>query len=357
MVALEEYPSDDDDTVATTTVAIATPSPKKVSLFNAPNENHITKCLMAKGRIQEALCCSLGTTGEANDLIESHEETISELGDDRDYADEIAELSIALEKERTLRLALEESYNNDCAKMQKKLDHDTVLTRMLKSEKYALGVGHDRLKVEFDTLDKAHKVLKGVHFSLKESHDQLQAKLTKEISTCPPFVLIDNACTTNPCCEHVHLVEENAKLKEKLEKGLVACIQGEKSLNGLLSNQKGVVGKEGLGLTSKSKGKRRNTNKRSPTLMDIFVKEGEGTQEVNRNKVDDGNVKKGKTIPTNIAGKLNSSYVLCRASDGHVYARFVGSYYESIEWAIWVPKTLVSNVKGPIKTWVPKTKP
>ena len=91
--------------------------------------------------------------------------------------------------------------------------------------------------------------------------------------------------------------------------------------------------------------------------MDIFVKEGKGTQELNRNKVDDGNVKKGKTIPTNTAGKLNSSYVLCRASDGHVYARFVGSYDEHIEWAIWVPKTLVSNIKEPIKQWVPKTKP
>ena len=90
--------------------------------------------------------------------------------------------------------------------------------------------------------------------------------------------------------------------------------------------QKGVVGKEGLGLTSKSKGKRRNRNKRSPTLMDIFVKEGEGTQKENKNKVENGSVKKGKTIPTNTAGKLNPSYVLCRAGDGHVYARFVGSY-------------------------------
>ena len=125
-------------------------------------------------------------------------------------------------------------------------------------------------------------------------------------------------------------MEENAKLKEKLEKGLVSCRQGEKSLNDLLSTQKGVVGKEGIGLTSKSKGKRKNKSKRSLTLMDIFVKEGEGTQEVNRNKVDDGNVKKGKTIPTNTAGKLNPSYVLCRAGDAHVYARFVGSYYESI---------------------------
>ena len=137
MVALEEYPSDDDgddDTVATTTVAIATTSSQKVSLFNAPNENHITKCLMAKGTNQvtpiiktniatapsllncvedsdvgelnehdldKFLCTIKGEPkkhfvalleqlGEATDLIESHEETISELhGHSRDYADEI----------------------------------------------------------------------------------------------------------------------------------------------------------------------------------------------------------------------------------------------------------------------------
>ena len=35
--------------MATTTIAIATSSPSKVSLFGAPNENTIAKCLMAKG--------------------------------------------------------------------------------------------------------------------------------------------------------------------------------------------------------------------------------------------------------------------------------------------------------------------
>ncbi|KAI5021628.1 hypothetical protein ZWY2020_058358 [Hordeum vulgare] len=231
------------------------------------NEHDLDKFLCTiKGEPKKHFVALLEQLGEVTDLIESHEETISELqGHRHDYADEIAKLSSALEEERTLCLALEESYNDDCAKMQKKLDHDVVLTRMLKSEKYALEVGRDRLKEEFDILDKAHKALKGVHFSLKESHDQLQAKLTKEISTCPPFVLIDNTCATNPCCEHVHLVEENAKLKEKLEKGLVACRQGDKSLNDLLSTQKGVVGKEGLGLTSKSKAqkKTRSTGTRS----------------------------------------------------------------------------------------------
>ena len=83
-------------------------------------------------------------------------------------------------------MAFEESHNVDLAKLQKDLDHAIVLTRGLKPKKVAPGVGHDRLKDEFYILDKAHKVLKGVHASLKESHDQLQVKLTKEISTCPP---------------------------------------------------------------------------------------------------------------------------------------------------------------------------
>ena len=79
------------------------------------------------------------------------------------------------------------------------------------------------------------------------------------------MILIDNANATNPCCEHVHLVEENAKLKEQLEKGLVSCIQGENNLNDLLSNQKEVVGKEGVGFTPKSKNKKKNEEKNNKT--------------------------------------------------------------------------------------------
>ena len=67
-------------------------------------------------------------------------------------------------------------------------------------------------------------------------------------------------------------------------------------------------------------------------------------------------VKKGKTNSSNKAGNFNPSYVLCRDSDGHVYAKFVGSPNEYIEWSIWVPKTLVTNIKGLINKWVPKTK-
>ena len=68
-------------------------------------------------------------------------------------------------------------------------------------------------------------------------------------------------------------MEENAKLKDQLEKGLGTCIQGEKDLNDLLRNQKEVVAKKGIGFAPKSKSKKKNDKtKRPPPLKQTFVK-------------------------------------------------------------------------------------
>ena len=68
------------------------------------------------------------------------------------------------------------------------------------------------------------------------------------------------------------------------------------------------------------------------------MKEGEGAPKEKKNNVKGGGVKKVNATPSNKFGNFNPSYVLCRASDGHVYAKFVGSPYEYIEWSIWVKK-------------------
>ena len=130
-------------------------------------------------------------------------------------------------------------------------------------------------------------------------------------------------------------MEENAKLKEQLEKGLVLCIQGDKNLNDLLSNQKEVVAKEGIGFAPKSKKKKKNDKtKQPPPLKQKFVKEGECNPKEKKNNTKGDGVKKGHATPSNKAGDFNPSYVLCRASDGHVYAKFIGSPHEYIEWSI-----------------------
>ena len=99
------------------------------------DENEFTKFVSKlKGESKKHFVALLEQLGEANDIIESHEDTISKLeGHSRDYADEIADLSIALEEEQGLRLSLEKSHNIDLSKLQKDLDHAIILTRVLKN--------------------------------------------------------------------------------------------------------------------------------------------------------------------------------------------------------------------------------
>ena len=85
-----------------------------------------------------------------------------------------------------------------------------------------------------------------------------------------------NACATNSLCVKASLVEENTRFKAQFEKGLATCIQGEKNLNSLLSNQKTSIGKGGLGFSSTPKNANKKKKKKStPTHTNIvFVKEG-----------------------------------------------------------------------------------
>jgi hypothetical protein len=52
---------------------------------------------------------------------------------------------------------------------------------------------------------------------------------------------------------------------------------------------------------------------------------------------------------------FDASYVLTNKS-GKVVAKYVGGKHKSPKTCVWVPKVLVSNVKGPKTIWVPKNK-
>jgi hypothetical protein len=52
---------------------------------------------------------------------------------------------------------------------------------------------------------------------------------------------------------------------------------------------------------------------------------------------------------------FDASYVLTNKS-GKVVAKYVGGKHKSSKTCVWVPKVLVSNVKGPKTIWVPKNK-
>jgi hypothetical protein len=52
---------------------------------------------------------------------------------------------------------------------------------------------------------------------------------------------------------------------------------------------------------------------------------------------------------------FDASYVLTNKS-GKVVAKYVGGKHKSPKTCVWIPKVLVSNVKGPKTVWVPKSK-
>ena len=62
-----------------------------------------------------------------------------------------------------------------------------------------------------------------------------------------------------------------------------------------------------------------------------------------------GNVTRGNPNQ-HFAGNFNPSYVLCKSINGIVYAKYVGprNDYAYRLCSIWVPKVLITNVKGPI---------
>jgi 3D (Asp-Asp-Asp) domain-containing protein len=52
---------------------------------------------------------------------------------------------------------------------------------------------------------------------------------------------------------------------------------------------------------------------------------------------------------------LDASYVFTNKS-GKLVAKYVGGKHNGSKTCVWVPKVLVSNVKGPKTVWVPKNK-
>jgi hypothetical protein len=58
--------------------------------------------------------------------------------------------------------------------------------------------------------------------------------------------------------------------------------------------------------------------------------------------------------PSTIYHALNASFAICR-KDRKIVARKLGAKCKGDKTCIWVPKTIVTNLVGPNKSWVPKS--
>ena len=134
--------------------------------------------------------------------------------------------------------------------------------------------------------------------------------------------------------------KKNASVEKEVIKDITTKDKGV--LDEVLGKQRSNHGKEGLGYVTKSKKKKTKKNKTKNVQLKTSTAE----------KV----VTKDKTNNIGFAGSHNPNYELFCDDYGDVYAYYVGPFDEYIAWSIWVPKTLVTNMKGPIEKWVPKTK-
>jgi hypothetical protein len=79
-----------------------------------------------------------------------------------------------------------------------------------------------------------------------------------------------------------------------------------------------------------------------------------GRNRPRRNHVVSHVPRKVSTGPTAIYHACDASFVLS-CKDAKVVARKLGSKFKRDKTRIWVPKSIVTNLVGPNKSWVPKT--
>jgi hypothetical protein len=79
-----------------------------------------------------------------------------------------------------------------------------------------------------------------------------------------------------------------------------------------------------------------------------------GRSRPRRNKVVSHVPRKMCNEPTTVFHACNTSFVLS-CKNAKVVARKLGSKCKGDKTCIWVPKTILTNLVGPNKSWVPKT--
>ena len=204
----------------------------------------------------------------------------------------------------------------------------------MQNEKVEFVAAHARLVEDFESLDNAHKALTSEHDLLTKSHDQLQTRLSN----------LHKPSTFTPSNDHAIVVENVARVKfvpSMATTVKTSLDKGKKALATPLHEQVTHKGKEGLGYVAK---KNKKTKKKAKPAL------------AKKDDIASGSVTRGTPTRDDFAGMSNPNYALYVDYYGDVYARYIGPFDGYIEYAIWVPKTLVANQKAPIAKWVPKSK-
>ena len=127
-------------------------------------------------------------------------------------------------------------------------------------------------------------------------------------------------------------------------KGELIKLKGKSPIDDLLQMQRPHVGKLGLGYVAPKKSKNKKKAKKAEPAQ------------AKKTPIASGVVTRDNTPRSDFAGTNNPHHILYVDYYGDVHAKYVGPSVDFIAYSIWVPKTLVANMRGPIERWGPKPK-
>ncbi|KAE8771071.1 hypothetical protein D1007_57106 [Hordeum vulgare] len=126
--------------------------------------------------------------------LEEHEATIETMeGHERDYANEIAELSQALENEQTTKESLEETFAIELSRLKESHDRALEVANDFRTKNDKLEVAHAKLVEDYEHLKNGSRAIKSSLIELTESHAQLEASYAKELAKFPSPLIDDMA--------------------------------------------------------------------------------------------------------------------------------------------------------------------
>jgi hypothetical protein len=239
----------------------------------------------------------------------------------------------------------------------------------------------DEFRASYESLKVDHKKLQNSHTKLEEAHSSLVEKFenmptnVEKAKTCNIGIscdIIDESfykpiviTSTNPSCSistssssssdgltyDSTLIVENENLKEvkELNHTLAKAYGGEDCLLMCLGSQRASFYKEGLGYNPK-KGKVAFAPHKTR-----FVKNNSSYCKSYKQV---GHIEKhcmNKKSNANVSSiKFDSFYMISKGTNG-VHTKFIGTPWMGLKKkAIWVPKSLITNLGGPKQVWVPK---
>ncbi|KAE8774685.1 hypothetical protein D1007_52925 [Hordeum vulgare] len=183
--------------------------------------------------------------------LEEHEATIETMeGHEREYANEIAELSQALKNEQTTKESLEETFAIELSRLKESHGRALKVANDFRTKNDKLEVAHAKLVEDYEHLKNGSKAIKSSLIELTEYHAKLEASYAKELA---------NTCVDT---NHVEEIKELKAQVTSLKKDLEKSHEGMSTLKNVLCGQKSPNDKYGLGFNSNKKNKSKSFKKK-----------------------------------------------------------------------------------------------